>query len=588
MIVRNVARGRSFTKLAAYLTSPKDGQHRALWSSIENVGATTPKTAAKIMAAVDIHADDLKAAAGVKAGGRKAKDGPVFHLVMSWAEGQQPEADHQLEAARDLLRAVGLDKAQALIVAHDDNGKSHLHLMVNLVDPETGKRFSLSNDRHKMQEWALEYERQNGGVIIERREKNAEAWAKGEAQDKADAIPRAAMDKAAKGQRRAWAEIKAERDAIFARQSAERGDMRATHGDQWKTAKAEAAAHKAAYKAAFRAAYAREKAADKVTHKPTWKAVFQRQKAERAAIENTANMARQRAERAAQAAGKAARAAQKAEQRRKGVIGGLLQRIGLATTPEAARGQQQAAAEQMHRAAMELAQAELAKAGLQAKHEAERRAIGKQISEGTFARAQLAVDTMPRADFAAMIRAQDEQRAAMIARHNAEREAHGLKPYEPRAQGAAKMSPLDRMQPKAHQTRRDFAKTAPKPDRRQQEAERPHVQGAAPAPRPQGARSYGNTPAAPDTVALERAEQARAQAAKVEAERTTFKPYEVTGQRANDDARTFTKSEPEAGKKVSPFAKAAAKLDTPEAKAQRIEERKRTDRSNDLGDDFGR
>lgn len=538
MIVRNVARGRSFTKLTAYLTQPKEGHHRALWHSVENVGSTDPKTAAKIMAFVDLHADELKAAAGVKAGGRKAKDGPVYHVVMSWAEGQQPEQAHQLQAARDMLKTVGLDQAQALIVAHDDNGKSHLHIMVNLVDPETGKRFSLSNDRHRMQEWALAYERKNGGVIIERRADKAEKWAKGEPQDKAEAIPRAAMDKAAKAQRRAWSEIKAERDAAYNAQREERDALRADHSAQWATAKQEAAAHKAAYKAAFRAAYAREKAAAKIVNKPVWGNVFKRQKAERAAVEQASTLAKQRADRAGRIASKAVAAVRVADRRSRSLIGKAAQRVGLMTSPEQARARQQAAAEQMHRAAMELGQAELAKAGLTAKHEAERKAIGARISESTFAKAQLAVDTMPRADFAAMIRQQNDQRAAMIERHNATRAALGMKPYEPRPpkqpidpkqHGAAPMTPAEQMQRKNDQARQGFTKAA---DRRQTQAQAQTVpvQGTARPLTPMG-KSYGNTPAAPDKAARDRME---AQRAAEDQSRTTFKLHDVKPQRADD------------------------------------------------------
>jgi hypothetical protein len=451
MIVRNVSRGRSFTKLAAYLTSEREGHHRALWSSVENVGATSPKTAAKIMAATDIHADELKAAAGVKATGRKARDGPVYHLVMSWADGQQPDQTHQLEAARDMLRAIDLDRAQAVIVAHNDNGREHLHIMVNLVNPETGKRFALSNDRHKMQEWALGYERQNGGVLIERREQNAESWAKGEAQDKAPSLPRAVIDRAA-------------RDAAFAQQAAERAAMRAEHGDQWKQAKSEAAQYRAAYKAAFRDAYARQKAAAKVDNKPLWRDVFSRQRAERDRIERAAMDARRNAESARRLAEKATRAAQKAERRQNSTLGRLAQRIGLVQGPEASQQRQQQAAALMERAAMELARAELAKAQLAAKQEADRRAIAKRISADTFAKAQMAVDEMPRADFAAMIAWQDDQRRQMIERHNAERVSLGMKPYEPKPpkaqidplkKGPQPVSPLDKMHAREDETRRD-------------------------------------------------------------------------------------------------------------------------------------
>lgn len=530
MIVRNVARGRSFKKLAAYLTQPKEGQHRALWHSVENVGCTDPRTAAKIMAAVDLNADALKAAAGVGNGGRKAKDGPVYHVVMSWAEGQQPSQAHQLEAARDMLKTIGLSEAQALIVAHNDNGKEHLHLMVNLVDPETGKRLSLSNDRHKMQEWALDYERKNGGVIIERRANNAEAWAKGEAQAKGDRIPRAAMDKSDRAQRKDWQAIRAEREAAYTRQRDERGAMRAEHGAQWSDAKREAAQHRAAYKEAFRAAYAKAKAEDKAAHKPTWKAVFLRQKAESGAVERAVVSARATADQARKIAAKAAKATATAERRSASLIGKVSQRLGLALSPDQAQARQLAASDQMQRAALGLAQAELTKAGLSAKHEGERRAIGKQISEGTYAKAQLAVDTMPRSDFAAMIRQQDAQRAALTEQHNAERKALGMKVYDPANRGVRPMTPQEQeMKRREDQARQGFGQAA---DRRQtrEQIEPAKVQGAAPTLRPDGTRGIGTTPAAPLEGVKERA------AAKAQAEqgRTSFKGHELNPRREGE------------------------------------------------------
>ena len=565
MIVRNVSRGRSFQKLAAYLTSPKEGQHRALWSSVENVASENPKTAAKIMAYIAEGADEIKAAQGVKATGRKSKDGPVYHVVMSWAEGQQPEQAHQLQAARDLLQSIGLEKAQALIVAHNDNGKEHLHIMVNLVDPETGKRFALSNDRHKMQEFALAYERANGGIIIERRADNAESWAKGEAQQKGESIPRADMDKADRAQRKAWAQIKAERDALYSAQSAERATMRAEHGDQWKQAKAEAAQHRAAYKAAFRAAYAEQKAAAKVQNKPLWADVFKRQKAERASIERATLDARQNAESARRLVAKRTKAAQKAEKRSRSLIGRAAQRLGFTLSPAQALHQQQTAAALMERAALELARVELQKAQLSAKQEAERRAIGKQISADTFAKAQLAVDTMPRADFAAMIRAQDDQRRQMIERQNAERAALGMKPYAPRPQGAATVTDYQMNPDKADFARARFERAA---DRRQEkpQAERPTVQAAGPQFTPAGT-SKGNTPAAPDQAAQARADQVK----QAEQERTRFKPQELQARRDGDKAPAFEQAQGE--RKASPLDKARERNNTAEAKAERQAQR---------------
>ena len=567
MIVRNVSRGRSFTKLAAYLTQPKEGQHRALWHSLENVGCTDPKTAAKIMAYTDMNADALKAAAGVKATGNKAKNGPVYHVVMSWTEGQQPEQAHQLQAAREMLRVAGLDRAQALIVAHNDNGKEHLHIMVNLVDPENGKRFSLSNDRHKMQAWADEYSHKDGTAhLTPKRGKNREAWAKGEPQAKADSIPRPVMEKAERARRKDWQAYKAERDAIFARQREERGAMYAEHGAQWQDAKREAAAHKAAYKAAFRAAYAVAKAEDKAANKPLWRDTFRAQTAERASVDRRLEDCRQQAEQARREAHKAMRAVAKAERRTKSKLGALAQRIGLTATPDDARARQVAAAARMERAALELARAELAKAGLKAKQDADRARLAKRLGEVTFAKAQLAVDTMPRTDFGAMIRAQDERKAALIERHNAERLAAGMKPYEPRSRGAAAMSPEERLN--AAKAGKSAAAFNPSADRRQTRGKPApsFVQGANRQPTPAG-MSKGTTPAAFDREALKRAEAAANQ-------RASFDASELQKRRADD-------------RPLSPFEKAEQRANSPEETAKRAADAFR--RSRDRGrDDFER
>ena len=53
-----------------------------------------------------------------------------------------------------------------MIVAHDDNGKSHLHVMANLVDPENGTRITVGNDWRKMDAWATEYAEARGWLHL--------------------------------------------------------------------------------------------------------------------------------------------------------------------------------------------------------------------------------------------------------------------------------------------------------------------------------------------------------------------------------------------------------------------------------------
>lgn len=531
MIPSALTRGHSFKELGRYLHKDRAGNDRALWSSMENVGTDNPVTAAKIMAFTAKHADELKAAAGVKNTGRKSEKGPVYHAVMSWAEGQTPTPEHQLAAARELLAHLGLDKAQAMLVAQNDNGLEHVHIMVNLVDPETGKQFSVHQDAKKMQAWGLAYERANGGVIVKKRERNAEARAEGKPTEKSEPKhPKWIKDRAEAAASTAWQQRKAERDAAFARQSAERADLRATHSAEWKAAKAEAARFKAAYSSALSAAYQRHKAADKAANKPAWGALFKRQDAERRAAVNVAANTQQAAERARVATRDSLRALNRADRRKASKLGRLAQRVGLTMTPEEARARHMQAVAHMNHTAQQLAAAELAKAGLAAKHEAERKALGKQLSDATYAKAKLDVSNMPRADFSPMIERQNAQQAEQIERQNAERAALGMKPYEPRPYGDKKaMSPLEKMEPQAQRARADFGRAAPKPLPTQPEAERPKVQGAFRAPAPNG-HKVGVTFGAPTKAAQD---QAREQA-KAQREQTAAKPAAPTFTPSND------------------------------------------------------
>ena len=181
MIVSKVSRGSSFKGLAAYLGGQDKGEHRAVWSATQNIGTENIYMAARLMAATAMDADEIKRQNGWDGRGRRTTEKPVYHTVMSWPKEESPDYAHQEQAARDLVKAAGFENAQAIFVGHDDNGKTHVHVVVNVLDPETGKQFSLSNDYRKMQAWALEYCKEHGidpTEIAPNRLKNAEARAK--------------------------------------------------------------------------------------------------------------------------------------------------------------------------------------------------------------------------------------------------------------------------------------------------------------------------------------------------------------------------------------------------------------------------
>jgi hypothetical protein len=144
MVVACKTKGTGFKALANYLekgseAAPKPG--RIEWIEARNIATPDPATAARIMRATANHNDR------VAAGGAK----PVEHLSISWEPGDKPSKDQMIMVADRVLKAVGLDRNQALIIAHNDTDHSHVHLFVNPVDPDS---FKVAPDKHDY--WIIE------------------------------------------------------------------------------------------------------------------------------------------------------------------------------------------------------------------------------------------------------------------------------------------------------------------------------------------------------------------------------------------------------------------------------------------------
>src|SRR5208282_4766740 len=82
----------------------------------------------------------------------------------SWEPGQDPTAEEMLNACKGLLKALGMENAQAVFIAHDDTHYRHFHAIVSRIDPTTGKTFSQLDDFTIAQAWGLQYEREHGQI----------------------------------------------------------------------------------------------------------------------------------------------------------------------------------------------------------------------------------------------------------------------------------------------------------------------------------------------------------------------------------------------------------------------------------------
>ncbi|WP_323010683.1 relaxase/mobilization nuclease domain-containing protein [Paracoccus sp. (in: a-proteobacteria)] len=87
---------------------------------------------------------------------------PCYHLVLSWSPLERPDDDQMIAAARQVLRALGASEHQAVIAIHRDRVHPHVHIILNIIHPLTGKALDLGHDYMRLEHACREVERQMG------------------------------------------------------------------------------------------------------------------------------------------------------------------------------------------------------------------------------------------------------------------------------------------------------------------------------------------------------------------------------------------------------------------------------------------
>ena len=179
MVVKMSSPGRSFGGVADYCLHdprmPGEAHHpesaeRVEWTETRNLAAGEGARAGRIMAATAEASPELKRLAGGAATGRKLEK-PVCHYSLNWAKDEKPDRQEMRRAAAESLKALGMERNQALIVSHRD-GQPHVHVIANRVDPESGKAAGLSRSKLRLSKWAERYEREQGKIRCPARERN--------------------------------------------------------------------------------------------------------------------------------------------------------------------------------------------------------------------------------------------------------------------------------------------------------------------------------------------------------------------------------------------------------------------------------
>ena len=60
---------------------------------------------------------------------------PVYHVAITWQEGEHPTRTQAEHACEHVMKALGFHECQALWALHRDTGNDHVHLVVNRIHP---------------------------------------------------------------------------------------------------------------------------------------------------------------------------------------------------------------------------------------------------------------------------------------------------------------------------------------------------------------------------------------------------------------------------------------------------------------------
>lgn len=305
------AQGHSFKGAMAYYTHDKrqsgSGQYptsteRVAWTETRNLATDRVDVATRVMIATAKDADRLKREAGIKATGRKAQK-PVMSYSLAWHPNEAGKLDRaeMVRAANDSLRVLGLEKHQAVIVAHRDRAHPHVHVIVNRVSPEDGRMAKIDPNRVRaLDRWAYDYEKQRGLVVSPDRAAKYERMAD---QRRKHPDPEQRRAHAARGQAdRAQAAQERQRAASGASSiaDAQRAVQRAAerplspaailrdistatkerHRQEWAMLRGSCAARKAGIYDQHRGQIGEAIAAHKQAVKPEWAAQFRHERAE--------------------------------------------------------------------------------------------------------------------------------------------------------------------------------------------------------------------------------------------------------------------------------------------------------------------
>lgn len=170
MIIKLHSSGKSFKGLVRYLAhDPKaETNERVAWTHTLNTASDDPSLAMHEIYWTYKAANELKREAGIRRGGQQLKS-PVKHFSLSWEPGDDPSQEHMIATVESFLAHMRWSEHQAILFAHNDTAHRHVHVVLNAVHPETGRKLDERNDWERAKPWGLAYELAQGEVLCKQR-----------------------------------------------------------------------------------------------------------------------------------------------------------------------------------------------------------------------------------------------------------------------------------------------------------------------------------------------------------------------------------------------------------------------------------
>jgi MobA/VirD2-like, nuclease domain/TraI-like middle domain len=149
-MIASAGTGSGFSGLARYLLHGKDGQDpdRVEWVSLRNLATDDPELVAAEMRATAAQAPRVEK--------------PVYHLSISAPREETLSREQWEEVADRVLKDLGLEEHQVMLVAHQDREHEHVHLVVNRVHPERLRAWDNSHDYRRIERSLRRIERERG------------------------------------------------------------------------------------------------------------------------------------------------------------------------------------------------------------------------------------------------------------------------------------------------------------------------------------------------------------------------------------------------------------------------------------------